>query len=92
MSVSVPRESRLSGLSHANKTNKTYVAACGVAAVDQCRDKMTPESDTHKIVVLGTARVLAYMRAIIRIGLFAFRHRDYVPLRLKSISRGSEGS
>jgi hypothetical protein len=63
VSVSVPRESRLSELSHVNKTNKTYVAACGVAAVDQCRDKMTPESDTHKIVVLGTARVLAYMRA-----------------------------
>ena len=64
------------------------MTACGVAAVDQCRDKMTPESDMHKIVVLGTALVLAYMRAYNT--KRAFRHRDYAPLRLKSISIGSE--
>jgi len=38
--------------------------ACGVAAVDQLRDQLTPESAKHKIIVLGTAHPAKFSAAV----------------------------
>lgn len=38
--------------------------ACGVAAVDQCRSQMAPESAKHKIIVLGTAHPAKFSAAV----------------------------